>query len=45
MVSEVAITAILKKQKTAKSCAKLLQRQALDHGGKDNVTILVCNIL
>lgn len=44
MLSDGEIAALMTAAVTAESCAGQLVRAALDHGGRDNVTVIVCRI-
>ncbi len=45
MVPEEQITYILKKKLTISSCVEQLVHAALDQGGRDNITIVLCRIV
>lgn len=44
MLLDEEIAALMACADTAERCAELLVRAALDHGGRDNVTVIVCRI-
>ena len=44
MVSNFEITDILLTAGNVKNCTKVLSQKALDHGGKDNVTVILCQV-
>ena len=44
MVPNIEITSIMRSAKTVEECAEKLIQAALDHGGKDNVSVIVCRI-
>ena len=45
MVTEEAIAETLKKRKSPAKTVKLLMQQALDNGGKDNITIICIDVI
>lgn len=45
MLTDEEILAIMRKKKKASECVKSLTAEALERGGRDNVTIIVCNII
>lgn len=45
MLTDEEICAIMQQQKQADACVKTLTAAALERGGRDNVTIIVCNII
>ena len=44
MVGADAIAKILKEEKDTDKCCRLLTETALENGGRDNVTVLICDI-
>jgi protein phosphatase len=44
MLSNLEIASIMSEADTAESCAEQLVHAALEHGGRDNVTVIVCRI-
>ena len=44
MLNDREIVEIMKKTETARKCAQALVNTALEHGGKDNVTVIVCKV-
>ena len=44
MLSDSEIAVIMAQAVSAEACAKLLVESALDHGGRDNVTVIICRI-
>lgn len=45
MLSDEEISTILQKRKKSKNCVKALMNAALERGGRDNITIIVCKII
>lgn len=45
MVCDTDIEAICRESKTAEECSKKLVQRALDNGGADNVTVIVCDFV
>lgn len=45
MISNVEIADILHRANTMETCARELVDQALSHGGRDNITVIVCRIM
>lgn len=45
MLSNAEIVDIMQSCASAKYCAQQLLKSALDHGGRDNVTIIVCRVV
>lgn len=45
MVSSVDICDILLNQETATACVEVLMKTALENGGRDNITVIVCKIM
>jgi protein phosphatase len=45
MVENVEICSIMKESASAKECAEKLVAAALDHGGRDNVTVIVIQVV
>lgn len=45
MLTNFAISDIMIKSETADSCVRKLIQAALDHGGRDNITAIVCRII
>lgn len=44
MVTNFEITDIMLNSEDAESCVKKLVNTALEHGGRDNITVIVCNL-
>ena len=44
MLSDAEIASVMDAADTAEHCAEQLVQAALDHGGRDNVTVIVCRI-